>query len=99
MTIRIENYREANPADKHLAIFDVYLPKISLVFRNMKLVKAKSGKEFLSYPSFVVSEDEYGKKTFAKTFEFSEEKTKEFETQVYEELTPFLGRSVNRFTR
>lgn len=99
MTIRIENYREMPPTEKHVAIFDVYLTKIGLLFRNLKLVKGKNGSEFLSYPSFMESEDEFGKKKFTRYFEFSEEKTKEFENQVCQELEPFLKRKVNKYVR
>lgn len=98
MTIKIENYRECPEGEKHLAFFDLYLPKITLTFRNLKLVKAKNGNHFISYPSFVESEDALGKKIFAKYFEFSSEKQKEFEEQIFQELAPFVRGPIQRYT-
>ena len=96
--MNVENYREQSPNEKFIALFDLYLPKIALTFRNLKLCKNKYGKHFIGYPSFLVHEDESGKKIFGKYAEFSKERQKAFEDEIFNALAPFVKEPISRFT-
>jgi hypothetical protein len=88
--MKIENYREANPADKYVAIFDIYLgEQWGLTFHNWKLLKNKKGGYFIAGPSFSVSDDMGGKKWFP-FIEFTPEKKQSFDSKVLELLKPFM---------
>jgi len=54
--MKIENYREQSPGSYAVGIFDVYLDKMQLRLRNLKLCVSKKGTHFLGYPSFSIEE-------------------------------------------
>lgn len=97
--MKIENYREQGPGSYFVALFDVYLDKAHLRLRNMKLCVSKKGIHFLGYPSFGVEGEDKEKKQWTPYFEFSDEKKKDFEDTVFEELGPFVRGPINRFRR
>lgn len=87
--MKIENYREEPSSNLYtVALFDLYLPNIGLTFQNLKLNKAKKGHHYISFPSFMHSEDpETGRKIFKPYYFFSDEKQKEFERKIMDELS------------
>lgn len=86
--MRIENYREQNPASNIIAFFDIYFDKMGMTLHNLKIIRSKKGNTFIAYPSYGV-EDEMGQKKFFPYFSFSEERKRDFEAKVYELLSPF----------
>lgn len=85
--IEIENYREQSPQGSVQAMFDIYLPKMQLRFRNYRLIRTKKGAKFISSPSFKQEED--GKDAYIPYIEFSKERNDEFVKQVMEQLKNF----------
>jgi hypothetical protein len=85
--IEIENYREQSPQGSVVAIFDIYLPKMQLRFRNYRLIRTKKGAKFISAPSF--KHEEGGKESYVPYIEFSKDRTEEFVKQVMEQLKVF----------
>jgi len=88
MSIEIENYREQPPVGNLIAIFDIYLPKEKVRYRNLKLIRGKRG-DFVALPSFVASTDEDGRKNFSPYIEFEKEKQKMFFDEILAEITIF----------
>lgn len=87
--MEIENYRAG--LENVIAIFDVYCgPNSTVRYRNLKLLKSKTGKTFIAYPSFGTDQPD-GKKTWTPYISFSKEKQEEFEKKVMEALKPFLA--------
>lgn len=87
--MKIENYREANPADKYVAMFDIYLgDQWGVTFKNWKLIRNKKGGLFISCPSYSVEDGEGGKK-WHPFIEFTPEKKSNFEQKVMELLKEF----------
>lgn len=95
--MEIHNYREQAPGGWFVGLFDVYLPKVQLTFKNLKLCVSKQGKHFIGYPSFSEESDIDGKKKWIPFFEFSQERKKEFENGVMEAIGPFVKGGIVRF--
>lgn len=83
--MKIENYREQPQSVYFLALFDVYLEKIGLTFKNLKLCVSKKGIHFLGYPSYAEDQEDGSKKWFPY-YSFSSEKKKDFEEKIFQEL-------------
>lgn len=98
MTIKIENYREQNGEKNIVAIFDVYLPKSTEIKRNIKLIRSQKGHHFLSYPSFSIEQDD-GQKIWQKFYEFSQEKQKEFDALILQELGSLVKGGISGYQR
>jgi hypothetical protein len=82
--MNISNYRPVNQGCK-LALFDVELPAMQMIFRNMAFME-KNGKRWVNFPSFC-QEDPSGKKEFFPYFEFnSPEKNKALQKKLVEAL-------------
>lgn len=94
--MRIENYREQPVKGSVVAMFDVYLDKIGLSLRNLKLVNSKKGHRFIAYPSFAIEHPGEEKK-WTPYFAFSEERKKEFEAKLLQELTVFAKQNQSHF--
>lgn len=90
MSIVIENYREQPLTGSVIAIFDVYLPKIQCTYRNLKLIRGKSG-YFVTFPAFAHEQPD-GKKTYTPYVEYSKERQAEFFRLVGDALEPFKAR-------
>lgn len=89
-TFTIENYREQNPSEKYIAIFDIAWPHpFGMTFRNWKLFRNQKG-EWISGPAFS-TEDAEGNKVWSAYIEFSKEKHKDFQKTVLEALKPYIG--------
>ena len=84
----IENYREQPPGLPLVAIFDVYLPEAKLTFRNLKVLRTKSGGLYLGIPSF--KQDGFPKPTYIPYFQFSKERHDDFTKKVMEAVKPFV---------
>ncbi len=88
--MKIENYREANPNDKFVARFDIFLEdEWSTVYHEWKLIRAKKGNLFISGPAYGVDDGMGGKKYFP-FIEFTPEKKQNFEKKVMELLKDFM---------
>ncbi len=95
----IENYREMPPGGFCIALFDVYLAEIGLIFRNVKLCIGKRGTHFIGYPSFATEHEETGEKKWIQFFQFSPEKKVDFENKIFEEIAPFVRGPIKRFSK
>lgn len=85
--MEIENYREQSPNGSVQAIFDIYLPKMQLRFRNFRLIRTKKGARFINAPAF--KEEVNGKEVYTPLVEFSKERQEEFNRQVLDILKDF----------
>ena len=83
--MEILNYCEQPPTGNIVAIFSVDLPAAGMTFHKIKLIKSKTGKKFLSFPSWM-QEDDMGKKTFFPYIEMTDERKMDFEKKVMAEL-------------
>jgi len=79
--MEIKNFKDAEPGKWWVATFDVYLPKVSLIIRNCKLVKAKTGNHFTKMPDFFCP-NELGEKKYLPCVEFTGEIRKAFEKEL-----------------
>ena len=86
--MKVESFRDGSPADKFVAIFDVYIPALQMTLANLKLLRSKNNKLFIAFPSYC-TEDEMGQKKWTPYIQFSREKKFEFEKAVMEELQQF----------
>jgi hypothetical protein len=89
--MKIENYAEANPADKYVAEFSVYLPAIGITIHKFRVLRGKKGGFYFVYPSYgkpTVHPEE--KRQYFPYFEFTSERKKEFDAKVNELLKEFV---------
>lgn len=88
--MKIENWKDAPQDAKFIASFDVYLPNSTMTLRNLKLAIAKTGRHYFQWPSFCV-EDGMGNKKWVPYYEFSQEKKREFEEKLKQEIIPLMN--------
>lgn len=83
--IEIQNWRDQPTADGKnvLALFDVYLPKISLTLREFKIIKSKKGGFFVKGPSFRIQTREDAT-AWLPYFAFNGEREKQFYEEIYQ---------------
>jgi hypothetical protein len=86
--MEITNYREANPSDKHLALFDIELAN-GMILHNWKVLRGKKGGYFAVSPSFGV-DDGFGQRKFFPYISFTKEKGEEFSKRIHELLKPLV---------
>ena len=87
--MEILNYREQPPSGSVVAIFDLTVPALGMIFRNWKLLRSKNGHLFPASPSFSY-EDEQGQKKWSPLIEVNEKRKADFNKAVLEALQPFL---------
>ncbi len=87
--MQILNYCEQPPTGNIVAIFSVDLPAAGMTFHKLKLIKSKTGKMFISFPSWM-EQDDMEKKSFFPYVEMTNERKIEFEKKVMEALEGFL---------
>ena len=89
--IEILNFQEMRNSSV-LGMFSVYIPSFRLTIHRFRIIRTKTGKLILGYPSFKSEQaGASGRPLFCPLFEFSKEKGLEFEQKVLEGLKPFLG--------
>lgn len=86
--MKIENYREANPAEKFIAKFDISLAN-GMMLHEWKVLKGKKGGYFAVAPSFS-KEGEFGEKKYFPYITFSREKDEVFKKELMELLKEFV---------
>lgn len=89
MTVTIENFREQPPGTSVFAIFDVYMPAAQCRYRQLRLIRSKQGKTFITFPAFGIAGDD-GKKVYTPYIEYSKERQGEFFRLVEEALKPYI---------
>lgn len=95
--MKITNYEEQPAGGYCIGIFDVYLENMQLTFRKMKICVNKSGTHFLGYPSIPAADDGTGNKVWIPFYEFSNEKKREFEERLFQELGSFVKGPIMRY--
>lgn len=89
--MEIVNYSQQAAGTSTVAIFSVYLPALQLTIHKFRLIRVKSGKLIIGYPSYRTDQTTpMGKAVYSSYLEFSKEKGLEFETKVMQALEPFL---------
>jgi hypothetical protein len=94
VTIEIENYQDQKGGNV-LGTFDVYMPSAQLRIKRFRLIKTRTGKLIVGYPSFCSKQasEPSGRPEFSPYIEFSRERGVQFDQAVLEALKPFLGAS------
>lgn len=87
--MQIENFHQAAGEGSLKATFDVFFPSWEMTFVGVKLILAKRGNLFISFPAGV-KKDEFGNKEFFPYIRFSERKKKDFEQAILK-LLPDIG--------
>jgi hypothetical protein len=87
--MEILNYREQAAAGNVVAIFDLTIPALGMIFHNWKLIRAKGGRSFIAGPSYSY-EGENGEKKWAQLIEINEKRRADFNKAIMEALKPFL---------
>lgn len=89
--MKIENYREANPSEKHIAEFSVYLDGLGMTIHKFKVLRNKKGGWYLGYPNYSVpNPDDPMKRSWHPYFDLLPERKKEFEGKVMEMLKEYV---------
>jgi hypothetical protein len=90
----IKNYRPLpNEGKSAISVFDVYIPKMKAILRNVRYCLSKKGHYFLGLPSFSDSKNFDGKPVYQKTLEFDDELQKEFEKQILDAVKEYIERN------
>ncbi len=97
--MKILNYDEQPEGGYCIGIFDVYLEHMHLTFRKMKICINKNGNHFLGYPSMPdpKSDPNSTQKVWIPFYEFSNEKKREFEEAVFQELGSLVKGPIIRY--
>ena len=86
--MKILNFQDVIGNPSVVCEFDVYLDA-GITFHRCKLICTKKGAKYVSLPNYCIKSDD-GTKKFYPYISFSENKGKEFQTKVMQELEPFL---------
>ena len=87
--MEIKNYREKNPNDKAIAVFDIWLPQMGIIFHEWKILRKKTGGWFIASPSFATEKSD-GSKEWNSLISFSEARKKEFFDKLHELLKEWV---------
>ena len=89
--IEILNFQDGLPGTPTLGTFSVYIPSYKMTIHKFRVIRTKTGKLIIGYPSYrTETMGINGKPTYLPYFEFSKEKGLEFDQAVMNALKPYL---------